>query len=115
MGTPSPCPYCSAPRRAGGGGRHDAVADALQDLNRQVALIRKMAEESSRQEREIRRQAAYLGGFLPRERLAEPPYLLGSVSSTRAVLPIPADRCQISPVSRPESRLAGGHPAGAWS
>jgi len=53
MGTPSPCPYCSAPRRAGGGGRHDAVADALQDLNRQVALIRKMAEESSRQEREI--------------------------------------------------------------
>ena len=32
----------------------DPVAAALEDLNRQVALIRKMAEEASRQDREIR-------------------------------------------------------------
>ena len=50
MGSSAPCPFCGAPREAAA----DPVAAALEELNRQVALIRAMAEKSSRQDREIR-------------------------------------------------------------
>ena len=53
MGATTPCPYCGGSRGTAAHRPASPVALALEELNRQVAMIRKMAEEATRKDDEI--------------------------------------------------------------